>query len=319
MRSSRTFIRAAIYVGSAVAIYCSALSDKSPSRSRPRITGLAHIAIYAHDFEKSRAFYRDFLGLAEPYSLNNPDGSPSMTFFKINERQYIELFPEREAGSDRLSHISFETDDIEALRAYLEAKGVKVPNATSRGRIGNRSFNITDPAGHTVEMVQYMPDGWTEREHGKSLSAARISERMMHAGIIVTDLPAEYQFYTEILGFKEIWRGSQSGTTLSWVNLKLPDSDDYLEFMLYKEPPELAKRGGAHHLCLQVPDIEASVATLKAKAAEMYTKPLAIRLGVNRKRKCNLFDPDGTRTELMEPHTIDGNVTPSSSAPPPSY
>jgi hypothetical protein len=28
---------------------------------RPRITGLAHIAIYAADYEKSRAFYRGFL------------------------------------------------------------------------------------------------------------------------------------------------------------------------------------------------------------------------------------------------------------------
>jgi len=36
--------------------------------ARPRITGAAHIAVYAGDFEKSRAFYRDFLGFAEPYS-----------------------------------------------------------------------------------------------------------------------------------------------------------------------------------------------------------------------------------------------------------
>ena len=305
-------------LGAALLLSCSVLSDKLPTE-RPHLTGLAHIAIYAHDFEKSKVFYRDFLGFAEPYSLNNPDGSPSMTFFKINERQYLELSPEKEANSDRLRHISFETDDIEGLRSYLESKGVKVPSATSRGRIGNRSFNITDPAGHTVEMVQYMPDGWTIRERGKSLGATHISQRMMHAGIIVTDLKAEYQFYTEILGFKEIWRGSKSGTELSWVNLKLPDSDDYVEFMLYKDAPPPTQRGGAHHLCLQVSNIDESVAALKTKPSELYGHPMEIRLGVNRKRQCNLFDPDGTRTELMEPRTVDGKVTPSSSAPPPSY
>jgi hypothetical protein len=62
---------------------------------RPPITGVSHFAIFAHDYEKSRAFYSQFLGFEEPYSLKNADGSASMTFFKINDRQVIELFPER--------------------------------------------------------------------------------------------------------------------------------------------------------------------------------------------------------------------------------
>jgi len=33
--------------------------------ARPRIPGVAHIAIFASDFEKSKAFYRDFLGFEE--------------------------------------------------------------------------------------------------------------------------------------------------------------------------------------------------------------------------------------------------------------
>ncbi len=62
---------------------------------RPRIIGVAHIALYAHDMEKSRAFYTDFLGFREPYSLNKPDGSLSMTFIKVNDHQYVELSPRR--------------------------------------------------------------------------------------------------------------------------------------------------------------------------------------------------------------------------------
>lgn len=300
----------------ALILALSLLLQKQPER--PHITGLAHIGIFAHDLEKSRAFYRDFLGFEEPYSLKNADGSMSMTFFKINERQYIELFPERSPDTDRLNHLSFETDDIEALRLYLASKGVKVPATAGSGRIGNLSFNITDPAGHTIEMVQYTSDGWTVREKGKALGADRISKRMMHAGLIVTNLREEFAFYTDVLGFKETWRGSKSGSELSWVNLKVPDGDDYVEFMLYKDQPEPAKRGGAHHLCLETPDIEASVSALKAKPAQLYGHTIEIRQGVNRKRQANLFDPDGTRTELMEPRTVDGKVTPSSTAPPPS-
>ena len=39
--------------------------------------------------------------------------------------------------------------------------------------------------------------------------------------------------------------------------------------------------------------------------------------GINRKRQINLWDPDGTRIEFMEPNTVDGVPTPSSTAPPP--
>jgi lactoylglutathione lyase len=293
-----------------------ALCAQTPPR--PRITGVSHIAIFAHDYQKSRAFYGRFLGFEEPYSLQNPDGTASMTFFKLNDRQVIELFPERQAATDRLNHISLETDDIEALRAYLAAKGVKVPPQPHPARIGNLSFDITDPEGHTVEMVQYMPKGKTMLAKGKFMSAKAISSRMTHVGLIVTHLDPEYRFYTDILGFKETWRGSKSGEVLSWVNLKVPDGDDYIEFMLYKDPPVPTERGGAHHLCLQVPDVAAAVAKLKANPYYgEYGRPIDIHLGVNRKRQANLFDPDGTRTELMEPNTIDGKPTPSSTAPPP--
>ena len=138
---------------------------------RPKILGVAHIAVFAADYDKSRAFYRDFLGFEEPYSLANPDGTPSLTFFKINERQYIELFPQKEAGTDRLNHISIETDNAEAMRRYLASRGVAVPERVGKGRIGNSNFNVKDPEGHTIEIVQYEPDGWTVRERGRHLGS----------------------------------------------------------------------------------------------------------------------------------------------------
>jgi lactoylglutathione lyase len=241
-----------------------------------------------------------------------------MTFFKINDHQYIELFPEREANSDRLSHISLETDDIEALRLYLASKGVKVPDHAQQARIGNLSFNIIDPAGHQVEMVQYMPGGKTAAAYGKFLGDSVVSRHMTHVGLIVTQLDPEYKFYTGILGFRETWRGSSSGTVLSWVNLKVPDGNDYVEFMLSKDEPAPDKRGAAHHICLEVPNLSASVAKLKATPYfKTYDRPIVEKVGVNRKRLANIFDPDGTRTEIMEPITIDGKPTPPSTAPPP--
>ena len=39
---------------------------------------------------------------------------------------------------------------------------------------------------------------------------------------------------------------------------------------------------------------------------------------LNRKRQLNLFDADGSRVELMEPRTVDGEPVPPSTAPLPS-
>ena len=285
--------------------------------ARPRITGVAHIALFASDYEKSRAFYRDFLGFEEPYSLSNPDGTPSMTFFKVNERQYIELFPEKTSKTDRLNHISIETDDAEAMRVYLGAKGVAVPAKVGKGRIGNSNFNVKDPEGHTVEIVQYEPAGWTVREKGKHLPTTRIATRMSHVGIVVTQYDAEMKFYQDVLGFTETWRGTRvGGAELSWVNLKVPDGDDYIELMLFKEAPVETARGSAHHLCLEVADVPASVKILEARPYR-YGKTIEAKTGVNRKRQANLFDLDGTRTEIMERVTIDGKPTPPSTLPPP--
>src|SRR4051794_34279951 len=49
---------------------CPLLADEPV---RPRILGVAHISLFAHDYDASRAFYRDFLGFEEPYSLKNSD------------------------------------------------------------------------------------------------------------------------------------------------------------------------------------------------------------------------------------------------------
>ena len=285
---------------------------------RPKILGVAHISLYVHDMEKARAFYHDFLGYSEPFHLDNPDGSLSLTFIKVNDRQYIELAPEKQPGTDRLNHISIETDDAEAMRVYLAANGVKVPATVPKGRIRNSNFNIKDPDGHTVEIVQYEPDGWSRRDAGKFMDGPRISTRIMHLGISVRHLEPAMKFYGGLLGFHEIWRGSKNGKVLDWVNMRVPDGEDYLEFMLYDQPPSLTRLGTMHHICLEVPDLDKARADLEKRPARKdYTRPLEINTGINRRRQMNLYDPDGTRSELMEPRTVDGKPAPSSTAPPP--
>lgn len=300
-------------------VVCAALTLLATTTpSRPRIVGLSHIALYVHDLEKTRAFYKDFLGFAEPYSLTNGDGKLHLTWIKINDRQTIELFPEKEFRSDRLYQVALETDDAVAMRDYLAGHGVKVPEKVGKGKSGNLNFVIKDPDGHNVEIVQYAPGSWSDLNQGKSMPDTRIATNMPHLGILVGDLAAAQKYYGDILGFREIWRGSKNADQLNWVHEQIPDGKDFIEFMLYSQLPAPDKRGRSHHLCLEVPDINKARATLEKRAAGInYTNSLEIQTGINRKRQLNVYDPDGTRVELMEPRTVDGTPAPPSTAPPP--
>jgi catechol 2,3-dioxygenase-like lactoylglutathione lyase family enzyme len=287
--------------------------------ARPKILGVAHLAVFVSDLAKARAFYEDLLGYEEPFTLPKPDGSVQIAFVKINDHQWIELFNEPSAGEGQLNHIAIYTDNADRMRDYLASKGVRVPDRVGKGRTGNKNFTVKDPDNHTVEIVEYQPDSWTAKDAGKHMPSSRISEKAIHVGIIVTDLEASTKFYGGILGFAEFWRGSAANSqTLSWTNMRVPDGTDYVEFMLYAKPPAPESRGSAHHICLVVPDVEKAVAALDARPSRKnYTRPVEIRTGINRKRQVNLFDPDGTRVELMEPGTVDGKPAPSSTLPPP--
>lgn len=286
---------------------------------RPRILGVAHLAVFVSDLPKARAFYEDLLGYDEPFTLPKPDGSVEIAFVKINDHQWIELFNRPSAGEGQLNHIALYTDDADGMRDYLASQKVNVPDKVGKGRTGNKNFMVKDPDGHSVEIVEYQPDSWTGKDKGQHIPRSRISERAIHVGVLVGNLDVATKFYNGILGFQEFWRGSAAKSpTLSWVNMRVPDGTDYVEFMLYGEMPAPDRRGSAHHICLVVPDVEKAVAALDARTSRKgYTRPVEIRTGINRKRQVNLFDPDGTRVELMEPDTIDGKPTPPSTLPPP--
>ena len=286
---------------------------------RPRVLGLSHMALFVSDLKKARAFYEDFLGYQEPYVLKREDGSDRIVFIKINDNQYIELFAENPKQDGHLNHIAFFPDSAQGLREYLASHGIKVPDKVTKGRIGNSNFNIVDPDGHQVEIVQYEPDSWTRREQGKFMPDTRVSTRMAHVGVLVSALEPSLKFYRDVLGFQEFWRGSSSGTELSWVNMRVPEGNDYLELMLYSKPPDAEQIGTKNHICLITPDIKKAVAMLEARPARKdYPRPIEVKVGRNGKRQANLFDPDGTRIELMEPNTVDGKPVPSSTAPPPN-
>ena len=273
------------------------------AQQRPPITGIAHVALKTDDLDKARQFYVHDLGLAEPFHLNNPDGSLELTFFKINDHQYIEISPSLKSDAeDRLGHIAFETPDVKKLRDYLVSRGVQAPEP-AKYPDGNLSITVKDPEGHRIEFVQYLPDSLEGRNAGKAMPASRISEHMIHAGFVVKDQAAEDRFFKDILGFDEMWHGGKNDTVADWVDMRVPDGNDWLEYMLNVSNPSAKTRGVMNHLALGVPEIQAAYKRLVDRQANLQDqKP---KIGRDGKWQLNLYDPNLTRAELMEPKPVE--------------
>ena len=303
-----------------IPLLSSLLFAQDPDPARPKITGISHVGYFVSDLPQAIAFWHDFLGFDEEYSLTKKDSSDiRIAFIKINDHQHIELFNEPPPQPpNMMSHLCFTVDDIEAMRTYLRSKGFDVrPGNGGKTRTGDYAFEINDPDGMLVEFVQTLPDGLEAKAAGKFEPDRRMATKIYHLGFLVGNSEKSMDFYGKVLGFQETWRGGANPKELSWINMRVPDGNDYVEFMLYSKMPE--KFGTKNHISLLVPDVAKSVDILKTRPAfKTYGKELSVATGVNQKRQVNLYDPDGTRVELMEANTITGKPTPSSTAPPPA-
>jgi lactoylglutathione lyase len=303
-----------------VLLFSSSVFAQDANPPRPKITGISHVGYFVSDLPKAVAFWHDFLGFDESYTLTKKDSNDiRIAFIKINDHQHIELFNEPPTyPPNMMSHLCFTVDDIEAMRTYLRSKGFDVkPGNGGKTRTGDYAFEIKDPDGMLVEFVQTLPDGLEAKAAGKFEPATRISTKIYHLGFLVGNSEKSMDFYGKILGFQETWRGGANPKELSWINMRVPDGEDYVEFMLYRNKPD--KFGTKNHISLEVPDVAKSVAILESRPAfKTYGKELTVATGINQKRQVNIYDPDGTRVELMEPITVTGKPTPSSTAPPPS-
>jgi catechol 2,3-dioxygenase-like lactoylglutathione lyase family enzyme len=284
----------------ALAAACLADGQINPAASqpeRPPITGVAHIGLYVSDVAKADEFYGHVLGFAH-FSLDKPTGGLMLNYYKVNDHQYIEVYPNlKSPTADRLSHIAFETADAHKLRDYLAAKGVKVPATLKPGLDKNYSFMIKDAEGHDVEFVEYVPGGLHASKYGTLLPDARVSDHMIHVGFTIADRDAADRLYRDILGFKLMWYGGMNDTETRWVDMRVPDGTDWLEYMLHVQNPTPKTLGVNNHLALGVKSIQPAYQTVLSHGYKPDQPP---KIGRDGKWQLNLYDPDLTRAELME-------------------
>jgi len=67
--------------------------DERQAPERPPIIGVSHIGVRTDNLAAARKFYTGVLGLSEAFSLDDPPGKMPLTYFKVNDHQFIEVFP----------------------------------------------------------------------------------------------------------------------------------------------------------------------------------------------------------------------------------
>lgn len=268
----------------------------SAAPKRPAITGVSHIAVYAADPAATERFYTQGLGAVKTSDSENAAG----VRYAFSDTQFVEILPRPDDTINRLDHISFVTADAEALRAYLGSRNVAVPTAVSTGADGSRYFSVMDPEGNRVEFVQppMVP---------AHVGAKPISGHIMHVGLILHDRARSDAFYREILGFKPYWYGGFAEDKPTWISLQVPDGTDWIEYMLVDPadgrgiPSGMSQKtaGILNHFALGVPDIRVAYTRLWNEKRLEGQDELP-KIGRDAKWQLNLYDPDGTRAEIME-------------------
>jgi catechol 2,3-dioxygenase-like lactoylglutathione lyase family enzyme len=263
--------------------------------SRPPITGIAHVGFYVSDQAKADEFYGHVLGYAH-WTVDKPD--LKFNCYKVSDRQYIKIYPGLKGDEqDRLAHVAFETTDAHAMRDYLASKGVSVPATLQPDLEGNLSFKVIDPEGRHIEFVQYVKGEKPNSAYDAPLSPARISDHIIHAGFIVHDRATEDRFYRDILGFEVMWYGGMTDTEVKWVDMRVPDGTDWLEYMLAVKNPSVRSRGVNNHFALGVEKIQPAYQAVLERG---YKPPEPPKIGRDGKWQLNIYDPDQTRVEFME-------------------
>ena len=119
-----------------------------------KITQLLHASILAMDVAKARAFYEGVLGLTP--SQQRPDlGFPGV-WYELGAQQIHVLAlaaapqPIAHEHGGRDQHIALAIDDIDALKAKLDAQGITY----TLSRSGRRALFCRDPDGNALEFVE---------------------------------------------------------------------------------------------------------------------------------------------------------------------
>jgi catechol 2,3-dioxygenase-like lactoylglutathione lyase family enzyme len=286
---------AGVLLALCVVLRCGALASHPQEQpKRQRVTGIDHVSIYVRDIDKSRQFYSDVLRL----TIDCPQYTGPDNCFLVgpaDQRLLLTRVPtktENMSLKNWLAEIAFATDNLMQMRRYLLAHGL-LPGVIRKGPDGARYFRVRDPEGNSIAFVHRSPS-----KIGYVPGSKQISTHLIHAGFVVKDLAEENRFYVGLLGFRLYWYGGFKDDSTDWYELQVPNGSDWIEYML-NIPANAGQKelGVQNHFSFGVKDMHAAARQLRLNGLRTFDGP---EIGRDGKDSLDVYDPDGTRVEIME-------------------
>ena len=206
-RSALCLIALAAGLSSFAAAQSAPATPAAPA-ALPPMNGIAHIAIRVKDIPASVAFYHK-LGFDQAFANLGKDGTTiTQSFVKLNDRQYIELYPiaaqNPTQSSPEFLHLCFEGADLNAIHDYYVAEGL-TPISVRTAGAGNLLFTMKGPQQfadpQNIEYTQYMPGSKHTLEFGKLNGPDRVGDKMTVVVLDMQDPAAARDYYLTKLGF----------------------------------------------------------------------------------------------------------------------
>jgi catechol 2,3-dioxygenase-like lactoylglutathione lyase family enzyme len=116
-----------------------------------QISQIDHCSVIITDIERSRAFYRDLLGLQE---INKPRTFDFVVLWFELGNQQVHLLLKDRPDSVSPRHFALRVEDAGTARAYFRARGIAVHETTPIP--GADRFFIADPDGNCIEVIQWL-------------------------------------------------------------------------------------------------------------------------------------------------------------------
>jgi predicted enzyme related to lactoylglutathione lyase len=115
------------------------------------VTGTDFICVPTKDFEESRRFYGEVLGLEASSVWQRPGSEPMGAEFETGNLTIAIVASELLGmnGTPHSSPIEFRVDDVAAARKELEAKGVEFKGEIIDSGVCHQTF-FEDPAGNAL-------------------------------------------------------------------------------------------------------------------------------------------------------------------------
>ena len=281
-----------IRIAATVLFSTALVAGLAQAQQRPKITGDSHLAVYTSDAAKTDSFYTHDLGAQKQTDPQNPAG----VRYYFNPVQFVEVLPLQGPTSQvsRFDHAAYNVSDADAMHRYLAAKGVTIAgDSVVTSSDGSKYFEVKDPEGNRIQFVQ-------PPAHPAAVPHNDLSTHIIHVGYVVHDVDKEVAFYRDVLGFRPYWHGGPTDDSNNWTSLQVPDGTDWVELMKVVGEPTQAAAGSLNHFSLGVPNMEQATNLLFNGDRFSGRNSAGPKIGRDAKWQLNMFDPDGTRAEVME-------------------